>query len=100
MRPLETREAGEAYVLRLELEPDAVALAAMRATNAERDFAIRTLATLDEVPNKRGEGAGTFNRAFHLAPIYPSAQNSTNIKNINDLILQNQVFHDDCRYHR
>ncbi len=74
VRPLETKEAEEVYALRLKLEPDVVALAAMRATDEERDFAIRTLATLDEVTNKRGEGVGAFNRAFHLALIRPSAQ--------------------------
>jgi DNA-binding GntR family transcriptional regulator len=69
--PLSTEEAEEVYALRLKLEPDAVALAAERATLVERDTAEQVLATLDSVTTKHGDGVGAFNRAFHVALIRP-----------------------------
>lgn len=74
VRELSFAEAEEVYALRLQLEPQIAALAAERATDAERDAAVRTLAQLDEVTNARGDGVGAFNRAFHLALLRPSRQ--------------------------
>ena len=74
VRELSFAEAEEVYALRLQLEPQVAALAAERASDAERDVAVRTLAQLDEVTNARGDGVGAFNRAFHLALIRPSRQ--------------------------
>jgi DNA-binding GntR family transcriptional regulator len=75
--PLSTAEAEEVYALRLKLEPDAVALAAERATLLERTTAEQVLATLDRVTTKHGDGVGAFNRAFHLALIRPCGQFTT-----------------------
>lgn len=72
-------EAEEVYALRLKLEPEAVALASRRATEAERQNAIKTHDALDEVTNARGQGVGAFNRAFHLALIRPSGQMITTL---------------------
>src|ERR1043165_8390007 len=47
--PLGAAEAEEVYALRMKLEPDAVALAAERATDSEREHAILTHDALDEV---------------------------------------------------
>ena len=77
VRPLSTEEAEEVYALRLKLEPEAVALAAMRASAEQQKFAIQTLDTLDRVTDEHGDGVGAFNRAFHLALIRPSGQNIT-----------------------
>lgn len=76
---LGTAEAEEVYALRLKLEPDTVALAARRATEAERQIAIKTHEALDEVTNAHGDGVGAFNRAFHLALIRPSGQPITTL---------------------
>ncbi|KZE12130.1 MULTISPECIES: GntR family transcriptional regulator [Sphingomonas] len=77
VRELTMDEAEEVYALRLKLEPEVAGVAAMRATDAERDLAIRTLAQLDEVTNAHGDGVGAFNRAFHLALLRPSRQTIT-----------------------
>ena len=74
---LSREEAEEVYALRLKLEPDAVALAAERATAVERSTAEQVLATLDRVTTKHGDGVGAFNRAFHLALIRPCRQLTT-----------------------
>ncbi|PZQ58783.1 MAG: GntR family transcriptional regulator [Sphingomonas taxi] len=74
VRELTFAEAEEVYALRLKLEPQLAALAAERASEAERDAAVRTLSQLDEVTNAHGEGVGAFNRAFHLALLRPSRQ--------------------------
>jgi DNA-binding GntR family transcriptional regulator len=74
VRPLSRTEAEEVYALRLKLEPEATVLAAERATDAERDFARETLATLYQRTSDHGAGVGAFNRAFHLALLRPSRQ--------------------------
>lgn len=74
VRSLETGEAEEVYALRLKLEPEAVAAAALRASDAEQAFAASTLATLDQATTEHGDGVGAFNRLFHMALIRPSAQ--------------------------
>lgn len=74
VRALSPEEAEEVYALRLKLEPDTAALAAERAGEEERRFAIETLETLYRVTDERGAGVGAFNRAFHLSLIRPSAQ--------------------------
>ncbi|KQN82424.1 GntR family transcriptional regulator [Sphingomonas sp. Leaf67] len=74
VRELTIDEAEEVYALRLRLEPDIAAAAAVRATEAERETATRTLARLDAATNAHGGGVGAFNRAFHLALLRPSRQ--------------------------
>lgn len=74
VRELNTAEAEEVYALRLKLEPDAIAMASERATPAQHQVAIDTLATLYQVTDAGGEGVGAFNRAFHLALLRPSGQ--------------------------
>lgn len=74
VRDLSAAEAEEVYALRLKLEPDAIALAAERATPEQHQAARDTLATLYEVTGAGGEGVGAFNRAFHLTLLQPSGQ--------------------------
>lgn len=74
VRSLSTEEAEEVYALRLLLEPEAAALASIRADVDERREATEILETLDRVTNERGDGVGAFNRSFHLALIRPAAQ--------------------------
>ena len=77
VRSLSAAEAEEVYALRLKLEPELVALAAERATEDERQYAIRVLDELDKATDAHGDGVGRFNRAFHLALIQPSGQSIT-----------------------
>jgi DNA-binding GntR family transcriptional regulator len=74
VRSLNRDEAEEVYALRMKLEPDVMALAAARASEADHTAAIATLATLDQVTDKGGDGVGAFNRAFHMALLTPSGQ--------------------------
>ncbi|WP_033922809.1 GntR family transcriptional regulator [Sphingomonas sp. 37zxx] len=74
VRALTGAEAEEVFALRLKIEPDAVAAAAIRANDQQRSEAIEILGKLDEVTNAHGDGVGAFNRAFHLALIRPSGQ--------------------------
>lgn len=74
VRALTYAEAEEVYALRLRLEPEVAAVAAARATDAERELAAHSLSQLDEVTNAHGVGVGAFNRAFHLALLRPSGQ--------------------------
>jgi len=77
VRALSTEEAEEVYALRLKLEPEAVALAAERADDADRRRAQAALELLDRATDAHEEGVGALNRAFHLALIRPSGQQIT-----------------------
>ena len=74
VRTLSASEAEEVYELRAKLEPDTMALAATRASQAEQAHAIRTLETMYEVTQEHGAGVGAFNRAVHRALYAPSGQ--------------------------
>ena len=69
--PMSASEAREVYQLRLTLEPEATALAARLATEADHAHARETLASLYSVTDEHGEGVGAFNRAFHRALFRP-----------------------------
>jgi DNA-binding GntR family transcriptional regulator len=69
--PLSAEEAEEVYALRLKLEPDAMASAALAATDEERDLATTTLDQLYDVTHEFGDGVGAFNRAIHRALYAP-----------------------------
>ena len=74
VRSLSASEAQEVYELRIKLEPDATARAALLATEADHAHAIETLDTLDRVTDEHGDGVGAFNRAFHRALFRPCGQ--------------------------
>lgn len=77
VRPMSAEEATEVFDLRILIEPETIALAAARATDEDQEIARATLARLNEAMNEGGEGAGSFNRAFHLALIRPSGRSAT-----------------------
>lgn len=79
VRSLGVDEAEEVYALRLRLEPATVALAAERATDADREHAIAAHNVLDRITDAHDEGVGAFNRAFHLALIRPAGQPITTL---------------------
>lgn len=74
VRPLTATEAEEVYALRLKLEPEAIAIAARLADAAEQHAASDLLDQLDSLTDSRGDGAGAFNRAFHLALLRPAGR--------------------------
>jgi DNA-binding GntR family transcriptional regulator len=77
VRSLSASEAEEVYALRIKLEPEVVALAAARATEAERHQAMLMHMELDKVTAAHEAGVGALNRAFHLALIRPSGRTIT-----------------------
>lgn len=74
VRGLHREEAVEVYALRAQLEPDMMALAATRASDAERAIAIEALARLEEVTQSGREDVGILHRAFHMALLIPSGK--------------------------
>jgi DNA-binding GntR family transcriptional regulator len=66
-------DAAEVFALRLKLEPDAAAAAALAANDAERRAARNALQDL----NRDSATAGAANRAFHMALIRPGGQTIT-----------------------
>ncbi|MBN2972553.1 GntR family transcriptional regulator [Roseomonas aeriglobus] len=74
VRELTAEEAEDVYALRLKIEPDAVALAAERATDTDRDQAIAALAALDRETDAHDIHVGAANRAFHIALLRPAGR--------------------------
>lgn len=74
VRPLTGEEAEEVYALRLKIEPEAVAVAAGRAAEADREYARLALDALDRAIDKSTDDVGRLNRAFHLALVKPARQ--------------------------
>jgi DNA-binding GntR family transcriptional regulator len=74
VRQMSTEEAEEVYALRITLEPDTMALASERATDAEREHAIALVETMYEAQHEHGEGVGAYNRMLHRALYAPSRQ--------------------------
>ena len=70
--PLSWDEARDVFDLRLKIEPEAVAEAALRANVADIATAAAALAALDAAAP--GVSAGALNRAFHLALIRPGGR--------------------------
>lgn len=74
VRALSAGEAEEVYALRITLEPDAMALASLRANEAEQDYARGVLAAMYEQQQEDGGGVGAYNRQLHRALYAPSHQ--------------------------
>lgn len=74
VRPMSAAEAEEVYALRLKLEPDAVALAAERATAEDQQAAREAFAEIGRAIDAHGVDVGICNRAFHLALVRPAGQ--------------------------
>ena len=74
VRPMTAGELEEIFALRLSLEPNAVAMAARHATEADHRLAYDILEAFDRVMDQDGDGLGALNRAFHLSLIRPGGQ--------------------------
>jgi DNA-binding GntR family transcriptional regulator len=72
VRPLDAGEAEEVFALRLKIEPECVALAALNATPEEQAAARAALEALDREVEAKGPRIGALNRAFHLALARPA----------------------------
>lgn len=72
VRPLRLAEAEEIFALRLKIEPEAVGLAATRASDAHKKVAITALDAMDRTILDPSTGdIGLLNREFHLALVRP-----------------------------
>jgi DNA-binding GntR family transcriptional regulator len=60
------------FALRLKIEPECVALAALNATPEEQAAARAALEALDREVEAKGPRIGALNRAFHLALARPA----------------------------
>ncbi len=74
VRPLTAEEAYDVFDLRLKIEPDAVAAAAVRLGPADIAAGRSALSALNERAAARDGRAGALNRAFHMALIRPGGR--------------------------
>lgn len=72
VRGLDPAEAEEVYSLRLQLEPDTAARAAVRADERERAVASAALKALVSHSGERRTALVTLNRDYHMALVRPS----------------------------
>lgn len=72
VRPLDAAEVEEVFALRLKMEPECVALAALSATPEEQAAARAALEALDVEVEAKGPRIGALNRAFHLSLAKPA----------------------------
>jgi DNA-binding GntR family transcriptional regulator len=78
VRPLSTDEAEEVYALRLKIEPEAVGMAARKATDRDKEIARAALVALDQAaagPDK--SKLGKLNRELHMALVRPLGRQIT-----------------------
>ena len=74
VRALSAAEAEEVYALRLKIEPDATAAAALAATDPDRADALAALDALDRAMARQAPDVGACNRAFHIALVRPAGR--------------------------
>jgi len=74
VRALSASEAEEVYALRLKIEPDATAAAALSASEADREAAQAALGALERAIETQAADVGALNRAFHLALVRPAGR--------------------------
>jgi len=74
VRPMSPGEAEEIYALRIKLEPDAAAVACLRADDADRERARLALEQFDIDAAAQKPTVGALNRAFHVALVRPGGQ--------------------------
>lgn len=77
VRPLIANEAEDIFALRLKLEPEIVADAAMIATDEEREVAAAALAKLQQAIADHSDQIPALNRAFHMALVFPAKKTVT-----------------------
>ncbi|WP_267381215.1 MULTISPECIES: GntR family transcriptional regulator [unclassified Sphingomonas] len=71
VRPMSAEEAEEIFALRLSIEPEAVAMAAVAATDEERQAARDALTALDIAAADHLDHVAARNRDFHMALVRP-----------------------------
>ncbi|GHD00215.1 GntR family transcriptional regulator [Novosphingobium pokkalii] len=71
VRAMTADEAEEIYALRLAIEPAAVGLAALAATDEERAAAVAAMQALDQAASTQAEQVAVRNREFHVALTRP-----------------------------
>jgi DNA-binding GntR family transcriptional regulator len=74
VRAMSSAEAEEIFALRLAIEPDAVAAAAVAATPEDRAAAREALAGLDLAATEHLEEVAARNREFHMALVRPGGR--------------------------
>jgi len=72
VRPMSAEQAEEIFALRQAIEPDALAAAAMAATDEDHRTAREALAELDSAAAERLHDVAVRNRNFHMALVRPS----------------------------
>ena len=72
VRAMSADEAEEIFALRLAIEPDAVATAAIAATEDEQDTARAALGALDDAAAAHLDDVAARNRDFHTALVRPA----------------------------
>jgi DNA-binding GntR family transcriptional regulator len=72
VRAMSADEAEEIFALRQAIEPDAVAAAAVAATDEEQDAARAALAALDDAAAAHLDDVAARNRDFHTALVRPA----------------------------
>jgi DNA-binding GntR family transcriptional regulator len=72
VRAMSADEAEEIFALRLAIEPDAVAAAAIAATEADQDIARAALGALDDAAAAHLDDVAARNRDFHTALVRPA----------------------------
>lgn len=77
VRPLSAGEAEEVYALRLKIEPEAVSMAALKATPTEQKIAKDALEALDQASVSDKSKVGKLNRLFHMSLVRPSRLQNT-----------------------
>jgi len=74
VRAMSADDAEEIFALRLAIEPNAVAAAALAATAADQEAARAALAELDEAATAHLDDVAGRNRVFHMALVRPGHQ--------------------------
>lgn len=74
VRAMSSGEAEEIFALRLAIEPDAVAAAAVAASEADRAAARDALAALDVAATEHLDEVAARNREFHMALVRPGGR--------------------------
>ncbi len=72
VRPMSASEAEEVFALRLRLEPETTAAAAINASPQQRQSVIAALQALEAEQDIAGPHVAVLNREFHLAMMRPS----------------------------
>lgn len=74
VRPMSAEQVDEIYALRLAIEPDAAAYAAVHADDAARAAVVRAFEELDNAADSNLSEVAVRNRYFHVALVRPGGR--------------------------